>query len=139
MVARRRPPGCATWRSEAHLTHAHVAVTLVQAEAPDHTSALQLVLGHLREAVSQHIEREVAAVGHRVVSCSLCWRSYTDRHTDAQDGMQVHGKSIRSACLVDADVENRIQEAAELAPLHNPANLGGIQAAARIFQGTPQV
>ena len=51
----------------------------------------------------------------------------------------VHGKDIPRALLVSAEVERQIEDAASLAPLHNPPNLEGIRAAARIFVGTPQV
>ena len=51
----------------------------------------------------------------------------------------VHGKDIPRALLVSPEVERQIEDAASLAPLHNPPNLEGIRAAARIFVGKPQV
>lgn len=50
----------------------------------------------------------------------------------------VHGKDIPRAQLVDEGVIKAIQDAAAMAPLHNPANLQGIQAASAVFS-CPQV
>lgn len=50
----------------------------------------------------------------------------------------VHGRNIPTAKLVDQKIIAAIKEAAPLAPLHNPANLQGIIAAAAVFQ-CPQV
>jgi acetate kinase len=61
---------------------------------------------------------DVDAVGHRVVH---------------------GGDRFREAVLVDAAVRTGISELAELAPLHNPAALAGIEAAAQRFPGVPQV
>ncbi len=41
--------------------------------------------------------------------------------------------------LVDEEIMQIIREAADLAPLHNPANLQGIIAASAVFTGSPQV
>jgi acetate kinase len=61
---------------------------------------------------------DVDAVGHRVVH---------------------GGPRLRSAALIDARVREAIEEAAELAPLHNRAALEGIDAAGRAFPDVPQV
>jgi acetate kinase len=61
---------------------------------------------------------DLAAVGHRVVHGG-------DRYTEA----------VR----VTPAVETAIAELAELAPLHNPANLEGIRAASAALPGVPQV
>src|SRR5476651_495150 len=55
---------------------------------------------------------EIDAVGHRVVH---------------------GGTEFERAVVVDADVESVIQRLAVFAPLHNPVNLEGIQAAREIF------
>ncbi|KAK9846524.1 hypothetical protein WJX81_005941 [Elliptochloris bilobata] len=83
----------------------------------DHVAALDHVLDYLRRARSPKISEEVAALGHRVV----------------------HGKSISEPVLIDDAALAAIEDAAELAPLHNYANLSGIKAAAKIFPGKPQV
>lgn len=50
----------------------------------------------------------------------------------------VHGKHISKPVLVDDKVLQVIREAADLAPLHNPANLQGIVAATAVFPKCPQ-
>jgi acetate kinase len=52
----------------------------------------------------------------------------------------VHGGSLFTrAVLVDADVRESLSSLNELAPLHNPPALAGIDAAARLLVGVPQV
>lgn len=51
----------------------------------------------------------------------------------------VHGKHISEPVLVDEEVMQVIRDAADLAPLHNPANLQGIIAASAVFPRCPQV
>mmetsp|Transcript_13439 Transcript_13439/g.40646 ORF Transcript_13439/g.40646 Transcript_13439/m.40646 type:complete len:369 (+) Transcript_13439:481-1587(+) len=82
----------------------------------DHTAALDEVLRHLDASFPGDIRASMQAVGHRVV----------------------HGHCIPSARLVDDEVKEAIEEAASLAPLHNPANLQGIVAASAVFP-CPQV
>jgi acetate kinase len=62
--------------------------------------------------------RSVGAVGHRVVHGGL---------------------RFRDAAIIDDEVYHAIQELAELAPLHNPAALAGIDAARLRFPHVPQV
>ncbi|CAL8461837.1 g1368 [Coccomyxa elongata] len=88
-----------------------------QEPLPDHTAALDYVLDYLRQRYSSSIKDEVAAMGHRVV----------------------HGKHISEPVLVDDEVMQVIRDAADLAPLHNPANLQGIIAASAVFPRCPQV
>ena len=52
----------------------------------------------------------------------------------------VHGGPVFDApVLVNDDVLQQIRDLSELAPLHNPANVSGIEQAARAFPGVPQV
>lgn len=61
---------------------------------------------------------EISAVGHRVL----------------------HGGSVYSdSILVDKDVKAVIKECFDLGPLHNPANLMGIEACEAAMPGTPNV
>ena len=83
----------------------------------DHTSALSVAMNYLQDSYSKSVRQQVHAIGHRVV----------------------HGKNVGEAKLVTSDIEQLIQDAASLAPLHNPANLQGIVAAKSIFPGQPQV
>lgn len=82
----------------------------------DHTSALDVAMNYLQDSYSKSVRQQVHAIGHRVV----------------------HGKDTGEAKLVTPDIEELIQDAAALAPLHNPANLQGIMAAKSIFPGQPQ-
>lgn len=83
----------------------------------DHTSALSVTMDYLQDSYSKSVRQQVHAIGHRVV----------------------HGKNVGEAKLVTSEIEQLIQDAAALAPLHNPANLQGIIAAKSIFPGQPQV
>lgn len=61
---------------------------------------------------------ELSAIGHRVVH---------------------GGEYFREPTLIDDDVVGRIREMIPLAPLHNPANLMGIEVALQAAPDTPQV
>jgi acetate kinase len=61
---------------------------------------------------------EIAAVGHRVV----------------------HGGELFSqTTIINQAVKDKVRELIPLAPLHNPANLEGIEVSERIFGGATQV
>ena len=84
----------------------------VQVASPaGHVEALDQVLAHLGGQVP-------AAVGHRVVH---------------------GGEAFSDSVLIDARAIEKIEQCAELAPLHNPANLAGIRAARLRFPELPQV
>ncbi|MCA1646207.1 MAG: acetate/propionate family kinase [Chloroflexi bacterium] len=73
-------------------------------------------------------EREILAALERVAAI------------DAIGHRVVHGgRRFQDAVLVDQRVRQSISELAELAPLHNPAALAGIEAAATRFPNVPQV
>jgi acetate kinase len=83
-------------------------------------------VGHLQalERIFEHFARasgaaaKVAAVGHRVV----------------------HGaETFASSTLLDAGTIAQIRACSLLAPLHNPANVLGIEAAKRLFPAAPHV
>jgi acetate kinase len=82
----------------------------------DHDEGLRAMLAAF-DAAGPALD-QVTAIGHRVV----------------------HGGDRFSApVLIDDAVERMIGEIAPLAPLHNPANLKGIQVARRMFPGLPHV
>ncbi|WP_199425293.1 acetate/propionate family kinase [Actinotalea solisilvae] len=84
----------------------------------DHGAALRAVLAVFEEVGPDLDEAHVVAVGHRVV----------------------HGGAVFSEpALVDDDVVAAIEEIAPLAPLHNPANLRGIQVARELLPDVPHV
>lgn len=84
----------------------------------DHTAALKVVTDAFAEFGPSLAENPPAVIGHRVVH---------------------GGSAFDAATIVTASVEQKIDELSALAPLHNPANLSGIRAAAEIFPGVPQV
>ncbi|WP_308249795.1 acetate/propionate family kinase [Sphaerisporangium fuscum] len=79
----------------------------------DHEAALKRVA----EEVSR-VPGEMRAVGHRVVH---------------------GGPSYTEPALIDDDVVKQIEAAVPLAPLHNPANLAGIEVTRRLWPEVPQV
>jgi acetate kinase len=81
----------------------------------DHAEALAAALEVIGRA---GLRDRVEAVGHRVVH---------------------GGETFSASVLIDDAVVARIDAAAKLAPLHNPANLLGIKAARSTFSRLPQV
>jgi acetate kinase len=85
--------------------------------APDHGAALAFVIKTLLEG-EEPVRAEIAAVGHRVVH---------------------GGEAFADAVRIDDEVKEAIRDAFDLAPLHNPANLKGIEAAQAALPGVPHV
>lgn len=87
---------------------------------PDHTAAVQVVLDVLTKGPNAviHDMSEIAAVGHRVVH---------------------GGEYFQKSALIDEYVISKIDELAELAPLHNKAALAGIFACRKLMPDTPMV
>ncbi len=86
----------------------------------DHSDAIRMVVEALTDEKVGVISdmKEIDAVGHRVV----------------------HGGEIFSGSVViDEKVKDALAQCVELAPLHNPANIIGIEACEKIMPGTPQV
>ncbi len=86
----------------------------------DHDEAMKYVLDLLLQGDGPVIRdlSEIGAVGHRVVH---------------------GGERLAESVLIDDAVIEAISEAFDLAPLHNPANLKGIQAARKALPRIPQV
>lgn len=84
-------------------------------EQPNHTGAVNALLGELQKL---GLEKQIGAIGHRVVS---------------------GGEEYSESVLITDDVIAAIEKCIPLAPLHNPANLLGIHAAQEIFKGLPNV
>ncbi|MFN8239632.1 MAG: acetate kinase [Bacteroidales bacterium] len=89
-------------------------------DIPDHTTGINMVIEALTHPVHGIIKNitEILAVGHRVVQ---------------------GGEKFQESVLIDADVKKAIETYCELAPLHNPANLKGIESVEKILPGVPQV
>lgn len=87
---------------------------------PDHNAAMALVLEALTSGPTKAIDSldDIDAVGHRVVQ---------------------GGKYFDQSVLIDDDVIAKIDELAELAPLHNKAALMGIEACCAQMPGKPMV
>ena len=87
---------------------------------PTHTEAIQFVIGALTNPDTGVVKSldEIGAVGHRVVH---------------------GGEKFASSVVIDESVKKAIEECNELAPLHNPANLIGINACEKLMPGTPMV
>ncbi|MDE7413860.1 MAG: acetate kinase [Muribaculaceae bacterium] len=87
---------------------------------PDHKEAIKQitkVLTDPKEGVIKSFD-EIEAVGHRVVH-----------------GMEYFNKSV----LITPEVVERVKECYPVAPLHNPANITGIEAVTELMPSTPQV
>lgn len=86
----------------------------------NHAIALKTVMELLVDADNDHLHSldEIEAVGHRVVH---------------------GGETFKDSVLIDEDVEDAIQEAFDIAPLHNPPNLQGIRAAKKHLPNIPHV
>jgi acetate kinase len=87
--------------------------------AENHAEALEILVRRLLEwdAAALGSLEEMGAVGHRVV----------------------HGGETSHSILVTDEALEIIRANSAMAPLHNPANLAGIEAAARMLRGKPQV
>lgn len=88
-------------------------------EILDHQIAVEYVLGVMLSKNHGVIsdKKEIDAVGHRVVH---------------------GGETFSGSVLITNEVVKVLQDNIELAPLHNPPNIKGIQACQRILPDTPQ-
>ena len=87
---------------------------------PTHSEAIQAVLAILVDPVDGVIKSvdEIDAVGHRVLH---------------------GGMEFSDSCIVNDEVIAAIKKCIPLGPLHNPANLMGIEACQAVMPKTPQV
>ena len=92
----------------------------IAGEILDHTMAIEYVLGVMLSKNHGVIDdkKDIEAIGHRVVH---------------------GGETFSDSVLITDEVINVLQENIELAPLHNPSNIKGIQACKKILPGSPQV
>ena len=102
------------WQTEAGEHHER---TLQHAVA-DHHQALAQIMAQLTECGALEHPEALAAIGHRVV----------------------HGGEVFSQpVLIDDSVVHAIRDMIPLAPLHNPANLEGIEVTRQLCPNVPQV
>ena len=92
----------------------------VKKEMPNHTVAIKMVMDALVDPEYGVIKdtSEISAVGHRVLHAGT-----------------VYSDSI----VVNEDVKKVVRDCFDLGPLHNPANLMGIEACEEAMPGTPNV
>lgn len=89
-------------------------------ECPDHRVAIHLIIKTLTDknyGVVTSMD-EISAVGHRVVH---------------------GGERFTCSVLIDDDVLSAIKEVQHLAPLHNPPNIAGIEAAKSVLPDAPHI
>ena len=86
----------------------------------DHKGAIEAILRLLTDPVEGCIKSydEIDAVGHRVVH---------------------GGEKFSGSVLITDEVKKMIRECYDIAPLHNPANMTGIEAIDALMPGKPQV
>jgi len=86
----------------------------------NHKSAVEQVIAKITDLRTGEIEEfnQIDAIGHRVVQ---------------------GGETFSSATVIDDIVKQVIRENIPLAPLHNPANLIGIEVAEKLFPSIPNI
>ncbi len=92
---------------------------LLEGEILDHQTGIDYILGVLvseRHGCIKALE-EIDAVGHRVVH---------------------GGEEFNSSVFITNDVVRKMEECIDLAPLHNPPNLKGIEAITQLLPSVPQ-
>ena len=94
--------------------------TTIEESIPDHHKAILLILNTLTSAEHGCIKSfdEIDAVGHRVVH---------------------GGEKFNKSVLINDEVIAMIKECYDIAPLHNPVNMAGIEAISAIIPDVPQV
>ena len=93
---------------------------ITEAKMEDHKTAISLVLKALTDKETGVLEdlSQIGAVGHRIVH---------------------GGEHFSGSTLITEEVKDAIRSCCELAPLHNPANLIGIEACEALMPSTPMV
>lgn len=89
-------------------------------DMPTHTEAIQFVIDALTDPQTGVVKSldEIGAVGHRVVH---------------------GGEKFASSVVITEEVKKAVEECNDLAPLHNPANLIGVNACQKLMPNTPMV
>ena len=92
----------------------------IEQAMPEHTVGIQLILNSLIDEKIGCLQSldEINAVGHRVVH---------------------GGEKFNQSVVITPEVKEMIVKCIELAPLHNPANLKGIEAIEQTLPSVPQV
>ena len=93
---------------------------ILEGEVLEHRTAVEYILGVLTSEKHGSIKalEEINAVGHRVVH---------------------GGEKFNASVLITEEVIHKIEECIDIAPLHNPPNLAGINAINDLLPSVPQV
>jgi acetate kinase len=93
---------------------------VLKRECPDHKTAIQLCLDTLIHSENGVIKstNEISAVGHRVVH---------------------GGEKFAKSVIITDEILNTFKEISDLAPLHNPPNIMGIEAAKEVMPSIPHM
>ncbi len=93
---------------------------VTDAAMPDHTKAIELVIAALTNPKTGVVSdlKDIGAVGHRIVH---------------------GGEKFASSVVINDEVMKTIEECNDLAPLHNPANLIGINSCKALMPNVPMV
>lgn len=93
---------------------------VLESPMPDHSVAVKMVFDALTDAEHGVVKTvdEIGAIGHRVLHA---------------------GTQITESCIVDQRVKDIVRSCFDLGPLHNPANLMGIEACEKVVPGKPNV
>jgi len=94
--------------------------TVIERAIENHKVGMHLVVDLITDPQKGVIsdKKEINAIGHRVVQ---------------------GGEQFNTSILIDESIKQAIRDNNPLAPLHNPANLVGIEVAEELFPGTPNV
>lgn len=113
---------CERIKIDGRLKHSPAGKATVEMDSPmpDHTAAVELVLKMLTDSEHGVIRSldEIGAVGHRIVH---------------------GGEKFASSTIITDEVIEAITECNDLAPLHNPANLIGIESCRKLMPDVPMV
>jgi acetate kinase len=93
---------------------------IIEKAIPEHTAGIELIFSVLTDSVNGAISSldEIDAVGHRVVH---------------------GGEKFNKSVLINEEVIAKVKECYDIAPLHNPVNIAGIDAITSILPNVPQV
>ena len=106
---------------EAFITHKALGKKVtIEHEAYNHTEAIDFTLKQLINPEYKVIDSldEINAIGHRLVH---------------------GGEKISESTIIDDKVVEIVKECSDLAPLHNPAGIMGIEACKKVMPGKPMV
>lgn len=108
--------------NDSFLKHTKIGYdeTEIKIDIPDHKTAMQEVVCILTDPEDGIISSitEISAVGHRIVH---------------------GGENFKGSTVINNNVMKAVRECIDIAPLHNPQNITGIEACMKIMPNTPMV